>query len=127
MAKTVSLKKLKKEINRWPKSWAGFDSDIPLGQLIIDTMQTFLLAMLEDRLSYTSINRHVGNLWLLGGEIISRAHKDSELKGLDGKQLILRFVDETGGPYSRHLTTEEEQRAFDATCKKLYRFLRLKP
>ncbi len=127
MAKAVNLEKLKKDMERWPKSWAGFDSDIPIGKEIVDTMRLFLSAMVEDQLSYTTINRHMGNLWLLGGEIIYRVNTDPELKDLDGKQLLLQSVDEQGGPYSRHLATEEEQRAFDATCKKLYRFLIQRP
>jgi hypothetical protein len=123
MAKAVNLEKLAKDMERWPKSWAGFDSDIPIGKEIVQVMRLFLLAMVEDQLSYTTINRHIGNLWLLGGEIIYDVHTDPELKSLDGKRLILRVVDDEGGPISRHLATEEEQKAFDATCKKLFRFM----
>ena len=123
MAKAVNLEKLKEDMARWPKAWAGFDSDIPIGEEIVRTMCPFLLAMVEDQLAYTTINRHMGNLWLLGGEIISRLQIDPELKALAGKELILRFVDEEGGPYSKHLATEEEQKTFDGTCRKLYRFL----
>ena len=86
-------------------------------------MNRFLMAMVADQLAYTTINRHINSLWLQGGEIIYRVNMDPELKDLDGKQLVLRFVNEEGGPISRHLATEEEQRTFDATCKKLYRFL----
>jgi len=91
-------------------------------------MDAFLMAMMEARLSYTTINRHLGNLWLLGGQIISSVQEDRELKDLSGGELILRFVDEAGGPYCKHLSTEEERRTFDSTCRKLYRFLiRKKP
>jgi hypothetical protein len=127
MAKTVKLEKLEKDMERWPKSWAGFDADIPIGKEIVRTMGAFLLAMVEDHLAYTTINRHMGNLWLLGGEIIVQAQSDPELKDLTGEKLILRFVDEEGGPYSRHLATEEAQKAFDGTCKRLYRFLIQQP
>jgi hypothetical protein len=123
MSKTIKLEKLKKDMERWPKSWAGSDSDIPIGKEMVKVMRLFLMAMVEDQLSYTTINRHMNNLWLLGGEIISGVNADPELKDLDGEQLILRFVDEEGGPYSRHLATEQEQKTFDATCKRFYRFL----
>src|SRR6266404_3262657 len=108
MAKAVNLKKLREDMKRWPKAWAGFDSDIPTGKEIVHAMRPFLLAMVEDKRAYTTINRHMRNLWLLGGEIISRTHVDPELKDLAGEKLILRFVDEDGGPYSKHTATEEE-------------------
>ena len=127
MAKAVNLEKLKEEMDRWPKAWAGFDADIPFGKEIVEVMRLFLMAMVAEQLSYTTINRHMNGLWLLGGEIIYRVNTDPELKNVAGKNLIMRFVDEEGGPISRHLATEEEQRAFDATCKKLYRFTIQKP
>ena len=127
MAKAVNLEKLKEEIERWPKAWAGFDSDIPIGKEIVKIMRPFVLAIVEDHLAYTTVNRHMGNLWFLGGEIIARVQTDPELKDLAAEELIPRFVDDEGGPYSRHIATEEEQRAFDATCKKLYRFMIQKP
>jgi hypothetical protein len=123
MAKTIKLEKLQKDLERWPGSWAGTDSDIPIGKEIVEVMRLFLAAMVADQFAYTTINRHINGLWLLGGEIIYRINMDPELKGLNGKQLIMEFVDEEGGPLSRHLSTEPEQRTFDATCKKFHRFI----
>ena len=122
MAKTIKLEKLQKDLERWPGSWAGTDSDIPTGKEIVEVMRRFLMAMVEDQLACITINRHMNRLWLLGGEIIYRVNMDPELKNMNGKQLIREFVDEEGGPLSRHLATEEEQRTFDSTCKKLFRF-----
>jgi hypothetical protein len=127
MGKTINLEKLNKDMERWPKSWAGFDSDIPMGKEIVRVMLPFLVAMVADQLAYTTIKRHVDNLWLLGGEIIRGVYAVPELKKLHGKELLLRFVDEEGGPISRHLATEDEQRTFDATCRKFYRFLIQRP
>ena len=123
MAKVTKLEKLTKDMERWPKSWAGFDSDVPIGKEMVEVMRRFLMAMVEDQLAHTTINRHMNALWLLGGEIIYRVNMDPELKNMNGKQLILEFVNEEGGPLSRHLATEAEQRTFDATCKKLYRLM----
>jgi hypothetical protein len=123
MAKKINLEKLKQDMERWPNSWAGSNSDIPMGKEIVRVMLPFLLALVGDQLAYTTIKRHMDNLWLLGGEIIRGIYADPELKDLKGKQLILRFVDEAGGPISRHFTTEEEQKPFDASCRKLYQFL----
>jgi hypothetical protein len=123
MAKVTKIEKLTKDMERWPKSWAAFDSDVPIGKEMVEVMCRFLMAMVEDQLAYTTINRHMNGLWLLGGEIIYRVNMDPELKNMNGKQLIREFVNEEGGPLSRHLATEPEQRTFDATCKKLYRFM----
>jgi hypothetical protein len=59
MAKKINLEKLNKDMERWPKSWAGFDSDMPMGKEIVCVI----------------------------------------------------FVDEEGGPISRHLTTESYNKA----------------
>jgi hypothetical protein len=127
MAKTINLEKLEKDMERWPGSWAGFDADIPIGKEIVQVMRHFLMTMVADQLAYTTITRHMNSLWLLGGEIIYRVNMDPELKCLTGKQLISRFVDEEGGPISRHITTDEAQKSFDATCRRVYRFLSQKP
>ena len=128
MAKTSQYRtKLKQDMQQWPKSWAGVKSDIPVGKEIIKPMQSFVLAMVEEGLAYTTINRHMGNLFLLGGEIIRGLYLDDELRTLPASELILKFVEEEGGPLCRHITTEAEQKSFDATCKKLYRCLVKKP
>ena len=127
MSKAIDPQKLDKELNRWPRSWAGLDSDVPIGQEIVKAMRPCLSEMLNAKLASSTINRHMGNLWLLGGEIISSIYHDPELVGLAGRELILRFVNEEGGPLSRHITTEEEQKKFDSTCRRLHRFLTQNP
>jgi len=123
MAKTTKYSKLKQEMEVWPDRWKGLPEDLPVGKKIVQAMHPFVLAMVEEGLARSTINRHMTNLWLLGGEIISRMHHESELADLSGHELLCRFVDAEGGPYSRHLSTEAEQRAFDGTCRKLHRFL----
>ena len=122
MAK-IPYEKLKQEMEAWPDRWKGFDSDIPVGEKIVLAMHPSIQDMVNKGLALKTINRHQTNLWLLGGEVVSRIHHDAELRNLSGAELLLRFVEEEGGPYCRHNNTEEEQRAFDGTCRKLYRFL----
>ena len=105
MAKETKLEKLTEDMERWPKSWAAFDSDVPIGKEMVEVMRRFLMAMVEDQLAHTTINRHMNGLWLLGGEIIYRVNMDPELKNMNGKQLIREFVNEEGGPLSRHLSS----------------------
>ena len=126
MSKTINIEKLTKDMERWPKAWAGFPKDIPVGKKIIETMHPFVVAMVNDGLASTTINRHLNNLWLLGGEIIRRVYMDEKERKLSGRELILRCIDDEGGPLCQHLPTEEEAKQFDATCKKFYRFLNQK-
>jgi hypothetical protein len=63
------------------------------------------------------------NLWALGGEVISRLQMDSRLRRQPIEQVILELVSGDGGPLLSHGQSEAGQRSFDATCRKLYRFL----
>jgi len=67
--------------------------------------------------------RHRDRLWMLGGEIIWRRHDDPDLAKRSVNELIGNFIEEDGGPLIWPRITEAEQNAFDATCRKLYRFL----
>jgi hypothetical protein len=60
---------------------------------------------------------------MLGGHLIEVRHENPAAAAMDARMLVLNQIDQSGGPLiSRHLD-EEAQSAFDATCKKLYRFL----
>ena len=73
-------------------------------------------------LSPKTIRRHVDNLWMLGGEIIRDLHYDPSLRKKTAEGLLRNAIHEDGGPLVYN-GSEEEQRAFDATCRKLHRFL----
>ena len=60
---------------------------------------------------------------MLGGEAIRRCNDDSDLAKLPVRDLLLELTEEEGGPLIWPRITETAQRAFDATCRKLYRFL----
>jgi hypothetical protein len=69
-----------------------------------------------------TIRRHVGNLWLLGGEII----RDLNYTPFSEKgRLPSDFFDvghANGGPLI-YKGSEEEEHSLDSTCRKLRRFL----
>ena len=65
----------------------------------------------------------LGNLWLLGGEIIRQVNFEPPLRGKPASVLLADVVDEEGGPCCRHLDSEAEMRSFDATCKKLHKYI----
>ena len=60
---------------------------------------------------------------MLGGEIIRRRHVDAELYKQSVKVLLFNLIEEDGGPLIWPRISESQQNAFDATCRKLYRFL----
>jgi hypothetical protein len=82
----------------------------------------FLLDLVESGLSKRTIQTHVDNMWLLGGEIIRDVNEDPSLRKAGADQLVHNVVHEDGGPLI-HNGWEDEQSSFDATCRKFYRFL----
>ena len=78
--------------------------------------------MVSSGLSRKTIRRHVDNLWLLGGEIIRDLNQTPSLRKLDVERLLRDLIHEDGGPLI-HNGSEEEQRSFDSTCRRLHRFL----
>jgi len=115
------------DINKWPDSWKGFQKDVECGNKILrEIFIPFLESLVENGLSKRTIKKHIDNIWLLGGEIIRSINNDENLRKLESQSLVKKFVYEEGGPYCRHLDTEEELKSFDSTCKKLNKFLTLK-
>jgi len=103
--------------------WRYDASDIAPGTAIVATFKPFLLDLLHRKVSKATFNRHRDNLWLVGGEIIRRRQDDPDLKRLPIDKLIGQLIEEDGGPLIWPRTTEAEQNAIDATCRKFYRFL----
>ena len=106
----------------WPDSWKGLEKDVPYGVGILEVFRPFIEHLIGAGLTKRTLRKHVDNLWLLGGEIIREVgiYEEYDVPAL---KKITECVDEEGGPYCRHLDTESEIRSFDATCKKLHKFL----
>jgi hypothetical protein len=110
----------------WPDSWMGFEKDILPGQQLVGCFQLFCERLLTTSLTRKTVHKHINNLWLLGGEVIRDLNEDGKLRKIPIGQLLLQILDEDGGPLI-HNGSEEEQRSFDSTCRKLYRFLADRP
>lgn len=100
----------------------GFEKDILPGQQLVSCFQLFCERLLTTNLTRKTVHKHTNNLWLLGGEVIRDLNEDGKLRKIPIDQLLLQILDEDGGPLI-HNGSEEEQRSFDSTCRKLYRFL----
>ena len=112
----------------WPRSWMGQEKDLPPGELLVGCFRLFLEELVASGLSPKTIQKHVDNLWALGGEIIRGLHEDPSLRRKSTEQILHSRIDEEGGPLIYAMESEEDQqRSFDSTCKKLHRFLNQAP
>jgi hypothetical protein len=111
-----------RDLDNWPRSWMGLDEDLPPGEELVACLRPFLEHLASSRLSPKTIRRHMDNLWLLGGEIIRDLNYDPSLRKMAPDRLLRSVIHEDGGPLV-HNGSDEEQRSFDSTCRKLHRFL----
>jgi len=115
------------DLEQWPRTWCGDDSDLPPGQAIVEFLKPFLLHLLDEGLATKTLHRHRDHLWLLGGELIRRRYDDPKLKKMSVAKAIDELIEDEGGPLIYPQITEAEQKSFDATCRKLYKFLNSNP
>jgi len=106
----------------WPRAWMGMPEDEVFGEKLIVELKPFVESLIERGFAKNTMNRHMGNLFLMGGEIIRSISIDEEY-GASPAMVLRDSVEEEGGPLCRHLHTEAEQRTYDATCRKLHKFL----
>ena len=99
----------------------GLEKDLPPGEQLVMLFRPFLEHLAASNLSPKTIQKHVDNLWALGGEFIRDLHNDASLRRRTVDQVLLKMI-EYGGPLLYH-GGEDQQRSFDSTCRKLRRFL----
>jgi hypothetical protein len=106
----------------------GQEKDLTAGEQLVTHFRPFLEALVISDLSPKTIQRHVDNIWALGGEIIRDLNEDPSLRRKRIEQILDGRIDEEGGPLVYALESEEVlQRSLDSTCRKLYHFLRQSP
>jgi hypothetical protein len=111
----------------WPRSWMGLEKDLPPGEKLVACFRPFLQHLVSSDLSPKTIQKHVDNMWALGGEIIRDLNETPSLRKKPIEQTLANLIDDEGGPLIHGVDSEEQQRSFDSTCRKLYRFLRQLP
>jgi len=107
----------------WPASWEIDEGDQSVGQRIVEALKPFLSDLLAHSLTRKTLVRHRDNIWLLGGEMIRRRHEDADFAKLTVNELLSELIEQDGGPFIGSSISEPEQDSFDATCRKLYRFM----
>ena len=113
-----------RDLNGWPRSWMGLEKDLPPGEKLVACFLPFLEELVASDLSPKTIQKHVDNLWALGGEIIRDLHETPSLRRKTIEQILANRIDDEGGPLLYALESEGSlQRSLDSTCRKLYLFL----
>ena len=100
----------------------GEEKDLPPGRRLVEYFLPFLLHLTASGLSRKTVQSHIDNMWLLGGEIIRDVNEQPSLRKAAVEQLVGNAIDEYGGPRI-HNGWEVEQRSFNSTCRKFHRFL----
>jgi len=112
-----------KDINTWQNRWAISNADIEIGKAINKYFKLFLLDRIEKGRAKSTIKIYARYLWALGGELIRQINEEEAERGLPAKQLILKYVNESGGPYWRHAYDDFEHARYDSVCKQLFKFI----
>ncbi len=100
----------------------GFPHDLPPGEHLVALLQCPSSHSWSRRLCpRKTIRQHVDNLWRLGGEIIRDLNDDPPRRKITADRLLRQAIHADGGPLLYH-GSEDEQRSFDSTCRKLHRF-----
>ena len=69
-----------RDLSEWPERWMGEEKDLPPGRRLVEYFLPFLLHLAESGLSKRTIQNHVDNMWLLGGEIIRDVNEEPRLR-----------------------------------------------
>lgn len=110
-------------MEKWPRAWQIDDADERYGEGLLKELRPFVRHLVEtEELSRFTLRRHLNNLWLLGGQLISLINTYDEDRKRSPAALLDRNICAEGGPSTRHIDSNTAQRQYDATCKKLHSF-----
>ncbi len=118
-----------KDFYEWSRSWMGFEKDIEVGDKIIQEFVPFIESLVQKNLARSTIKKYMADLWVLGGEIIRGIHNDEHQRKWTGREILLHYINDVGGPLPHCWNPNEftEQRymtAYDSVCRILYKFIK---
>lgn len=87
------------------------------GYAIMEDIQGFANVRLGPDTLYRAITRLEQRGW------IRSADSEAPLRRKPIRQILFDLIDDDGGPLIYGVTSEQQQRSFDATCRKFLRFL----
>ena len=85
-----------RDLNGWPHSWMGLEKDLAPGEQLIALFRPFLEYLAASDLSPKTIQKHVDNLWLLGGEFIRDLNYDPSLRKKPVDVVLRRMIESDG-------------------------------
>jgi len=110
------------QMSQWPRTWQIDDPDLPYAEGLLAQLKPFVTHLItSEQLSATSIRRHLGYLFLLGGELISQINYFEHKRRLAPAKFLDQSIGEDGGPLCRHVP-DYQQAQYDATCRKLHAY-----
>lgn len=112
-----------KGLNDWATSWQIVKADIASGQDITNEFKLFLLDRIKKRQAKRTIKNHASYLWALGGELIRNLNENKNERKLSARKFILKYIDDSGGPYWRHAYDDADHDRYDSVCRQLFKFL----
>ncbi len=110
------------DLPEWPESWMGDDRDLVPGQKLVEYFTPFLLHLAASGLTKKTIQKHVDNVWTLGGEIIRDLQETPKLRKKPVNEIVQALL-ENDGSLIYHCDSEQQQRSLESTCRKLHRYL----
>jgi hypothetical protein len=75
----------------------GLEKDLPPAEQLVTLFRPFLEHLAASHLSPKTIQKHVDNMWALGGEFIRDLHNDPPLRRRPVDQVLCKMI-EYGGP-----------------------------
>ena len=100
----------------------GDERDLVPGEKIVQFFTPFLFHLAGSGLTKKTVQKHVDNLWVLGGEIIRDLQETPKRRKKPVSEIIDTLL-ENDGSLLYHCDSEEQQRSFESTCRKLRRYL----
>ena len=70
----------------------GEEKDLPPGRRLVAYFVPFLVHLAESGLSKRTIQNHVDNMWLLGGEVIRDVNEEPHLRKRSAEQLVRSVI-----------------------------------
>src|ERR1035438_9704770 len=84
-------------LDGWPRSWMGWEKDLPPGEKLVACFRPFLAYLVASDLWPKTIQKHVDNVWALGGEVIRDLNETPSLRKVPVNRLLYNLI-EDGGP-----------------------------
>jgi hypothetical protein len=117
------------DLGRWPNHWMYAKEDLKIGRGLLALFTRFIQHLIDEGLAKRTIKNQGSHLAALGGEIIWSLNRlDEKNRKLSPRDLVLQYINDPGGPLfsdwdASDKTELSRQLAFDATCRKFFKFM----